>query len=99
MPQDSRREIRFNQAPAHLEHTARRVKGHYEISGPLLPDQMPEGDTLMCVHCQCHWAIRPGSGTKRGFCLRCNGPTCGKQDCETRCIPFEKAIEAMEKGK
>ena len=93
--------IKFSKAPAFLQHTATggRVKGHYEISGPLLPNQVPEGDTLMCVHCQKHWVIRPGSRMKRGFCLRCNGPTCGKKHCEEHCVPFEKALEMMEKSK
>lgn len=91
-------EPRFEKAPAFLQRTslAGRVKGHIEICGPLLPGQEPRGDTMMCVHCQKHWIIEPGSGMKRGFCLRCNGVTCGKQACETVCIPFEKALEMTE---
>lgn len=89
----------FDKAPAYLQRTAAkgRVKGQIEISGPLLPGQVPEGETSMCVHCQFHWVIKPGSGMQRGFCLKCNGPTCGKEACETICVPFEKMIENMEK--
>ena len=83
-------------APAFLQHTSKRIAGHFQIDGPLLPGQVAEGDTAMCVHCQRHWRIRPGSGMQRGFCSRCSGPTCGKQACDTRCVPFEKAIERME---
>ncbi len=66
-------------------------------SAELRPENAAEtGDTLMCVHCQYHWIIRPGSGAKRGFCFPCDGVTCGKQACEENCTPFEKAIEQIE---
>ena len=55
-----------------------------------------EGDTVMCVHCQMHWIIKPGSGISRGFCANCNGLTCGKRKCETECMPWEKAMEILE---
>jgi len=92
---DTRTERRFGQAPAYLQNTQRRPKGHVEISDPTFGTQ--GGDTAMCVHCQFHWVIQPGSGIARGFCLRCNGPTCGKKACETRCVPFEKMIEKLER--
>lgn len=63
------------------------------VTGPL---GVVEGETVMCVHCQRHWKVEPGSGRRRGYCLNCNGPTCGKQACETSCVPFEKAIEEQE---
>jgi hypothetical protein len=84
------------EAPAFLQRVDRRAKGDFVINGPLLPGQVAEGETLMCVHCQKHWRVRPGSGMQRGWCGRCGGPTCGKKACETRCTPFEKAIEMME---
>lgn len=40
-----------------------------------------EGETRQCVHCQSMWEYRPGSGTIRGFCLRCNGFLCAQQSC------------------
>lgn len=94
----SEEKSRLHKAPAFLQHTAvgGRVKGHIEVSGPLLPGQDNGGDTLMCVHCQYHWIIQPGSGAQRGWCGRCGGPTCGKRACETTCVPFERAIELME---
>ena len=98
MARNSKEEGRFfSRAPAFLQHTSPgRVKGSFSISGPLLPGQASEGETLMCMHCQNHWRIRPGSGMERGWCSNCNGPTCGWQQCETTCVHFEKAIEIME---
>ena len=52
--------------------------------------------TLQCVHCGDHWFSVPGSGKIRGWCMRCNGPVCGKK-CEV-CIPFEKQLEVREAG-
>lgn len=91
-------EGRFAKAPAFLQHTALRgkVKGQFTIAGPLLPGQVAEGETLMCIHCQKHWMIRPGSGMARGWCSNCDGPTCGKLKCETECVYFEKSIEIQE---
>ena len=96
------------EAPAYLQRTSvKRVRG-----GIILPSGEPirqndhnrprsgfdvaEGDTTMCIHCQMHWIILPGSGISRGFCANCNGPTCGKFKCETQCMHFEKAIELVE---
>ena len=53
-----------------------------------------ESDTLMCVHCGRHWQVKPGSGTIRGFCGKCNGPTCGEK-CKT-CVPLEAKFEIVE---
>lgn len=52
-----------------------------------------EADTAQCVHCEKHWMIQRGSGIRRGFCLRCSGPTCGSARCQ-RCLPFEAQLEA-----
>ena len=84
----------FRKAPAFLQNSVRKPKGYIEINDPDGPGE--RGETLMCVHCQHHWIVRAGSGAKRGFCLSCNGPTCGKRVCETRCLPFEKRIEMIE---
>src|SRR5262249_2008331 len=40
-----------------------------------------EGEGRQCVHCQFMWEYRPGSGIRRGFCLRCNGWLCGREVC------------------
>ena len=55
-----------------------------------------ERETVSCAHCQYIMTIQPGSGTKRGYCFRCNAVICGKQACMEKCVPFEKAIEDME---
>ena len=80
--------------PPVLVNSVRRPAGYVEITDPIAGNQ--GGDTLQCDHCQKHWIVQPGSGMKRGFCLKCNGPTCGKQRCETRCVPFEKELEQIE---
>lgn len=88
---------RFGKAPAYLQRTSPgRVAGSVTISGPLLSGQEPEAETRMCIHCQMHFIIRPGSGISRGFCMNCDGVTCGKQKCETECTHFEKMIELLE---
>jgi hypothetical protein len=63
------------------------------------PDAAPEEyDTLQCVHqCGGHWQVRPGSGIIRGFCLNCDGPTCGQPACDP-CVPLEKALLEMERA-
>lgn len=81
-------------APPVLEHSLRRAKGYIQVVDP--EGKTVEGETLMCCHCQMHWIVCLGSGKQRGFCFRCAGPTCGKQQCEVQCIPFERAIEIME---
>jgi hypothetical protein len=69
--------------------TARRPAGHIIIvgDGPKI-----EADTLQCVHCGKHWVVVRGSGRRRGFCMRCNGVTCGAHDCETRCEPEDVKV-------
>lgn len=57
-----------------------------------------EADTLQCRHCGRHWIVKPGSGAKRGWCLKCSGPLCGRRDCMTECLPFEKRLELYENG-
>ncbi len=54
-----------------------------------------EGYLRQCVHCQYTWTYKPGSGTRRGFCVVCNGFICGKPRCDT-CYHKEKQIEDIE---
>ncbi len=67
----------------------------------LAPGNGPTGgqqaETRSCVHCQGIWIIRPGSGIHRGYCMSCDGLTCGKFLCETRCLPPEKWAEEQER--
>ncbi len=73
---------------------AYRPAGYIALFGP--SGGTVEGETLQCVHCAYHWQIIPGSGRQRGFCLKCNGPTCGKGKCY-ECMPQEKWLEMMER--
>lgn len=67
--------------------------GFFEM---LTPEGQPiRGETLQCCHCGCHWQLVKGSGKVRGFCMRCNGPTCGPA-CSKECVPQEKMLEIME---
>ncbi len=78
-----------------LKHSVRRAAGYVVITDPAEP--MPEEhETLMCAHCQKHWYVQPGSGIERGWCFRCQGPTCGKQTCERDCVPWELMLERLE---
>lgn len=51
-----------------------------------------EHDTLQCVHCGGHFIVRRGSGTRRGFCMKCNGVTCGGANC-WECRPYQKLVD------
>ena len=77
-----------------LTHSASKPAGHVITGGPSGVEIA--ADTLQCVHCGAHWIVKPGSGRKRGFCLKCMGPTCGSPRCEHSCNPVEAQIEAME---
>ena len=54
-----------------------------------------ERDTFQCRHCNRAVVVEPGSGKRRGWCLKCAGPTCGSRGCET-CVPFLKRLERAE---
>jgi hypothetical protein len=54
-----------------------------------------EYDTFTCPHCNGVQVIRPGSGTKRGYCGLCHAPTCGREQC-AECVPFKQKLETME---
>jgi len=57
-----------------------------------------EADTLQCVHCGMHWIVEPGSGRRRGWCTKCNGPLChSKELCTVMCYPLEKRLDDVEK--
>ena len=70
-----------------------RVGGYSVTTG--VWGEVEEHDTFTCPHCNGVCFIRPGSGTQRGYCFRCNLPTCGKERCMS-CIPFERKMEEME---
>lgn len=78
-----------------FDHIAKRPDGYIAISYE--DGHVVERDTLQCVHCGAHFIVEPGSGRRRGFCLKCGGPTCGRPGCDS-CTPFEKKLEALEEG-
>jgi hypothetical protein len=71
---------------AKFEH---RPKGAFIVEGREV------GHTLQCCHCGGHFLSVRGSGTKRGFCLRCGQVTCGSKKCDA-CVPFEARLEILE---
>jgi len=73
-----------------------RADGHI-IRTSIERDGQRHSDTLQCRHCQAHWEVIPGSGQKRGWCMRCKGPTCGRPECDP-CIPSEAKLDAIDGG-
>lgn len=60
--------------------------------------QVIEHDLMQCVHCQATWRYQPGSGRKRGWCRKCDGPLCGKPACFQSCTPIEMLMEQADKA-
>ena len=67
----------------------------HRYSGVILVDDKEVACTRQCVHCQHTFLSVRGSGIIRGWCMRCNGTTCGHPDCDA-CIPWEVRLLAME---
>lgn len=78
------------------QSTARRAAGKVTCVDP--SSGMKEADTLQCVHCSNHWIVKKGSGIVRGFCVKCDGYTCGNQQTCHECFPFEERMDLYEKG-
>jgi hypothetical protein len=55
------------------------------------------GETQMCVHCNAHFPIQPGSGKIRGFCFSCMGAICGPRCAE--CVHFLQKLDNLEAGR
>jgi len=67
--------------------------------GTILIDGRDVGVTRRCVHCGRHWLAVKGSGTVRGFCLRCNGHTCGPKCVALTygpCVPHDVYLLFLE---
>ena len=43
-----------------------------------------EGHTHQCAHCGYTWEYQPGSGIRRGWCLRHQALLCGRAECEAQ---------------
>jgi hypothetical protein len=78
------------------EHSAARPHGYVAFGDR--SGRLRESDTLQCCHCGRHWVVQPGSGRKRGFCLRCGQVTCGGAEC-AECVPQELRLENVEQGR
>ena len=65
-------------------------------SGYILNNGSIVASTQQCVHCGNHEVIRPGSGTKRGWCNLCHGFLCGKYSCMITCIPFAAKLDYQD---
>jgi hypothetical protein len=65
------------------------------VKGYIIIDGKEVGETLQCCHCMRHWMVQRGSGVRRGFCVKCGGPTCGKPGCD-QCVPAEARMELVE---
>jgi hypothetical protein len=61
-------------------------------------DKVTHTDTISCCHCGRVWIWEPGSGRRRGFCLRCNAFHCGSVQC-CECRPVEQLLENIEQGR
>lgn len=91
MPVNKKAEEHFARA---YRHTVRKPNGYSISTGE---KGTIEHDTQMCVHCGQHFDVVAGSGKVRGFCQRCNGVTCGNNNCHEH-FPLEKRFELYEKG-
>lgn len=69
-----------------------------KIAGAIFIDGVQVAETLQCCHCGMHWQRKPGSGTLRGYCMKCNAVLCGKAECMSECRPFEKWLEEVERA-
>ena len=61
-------------------------------AGAILVDGVQVASTLQCCHCGGHFEVVKGSGTRRGFCLKCGKVTCGAAECDP-CYPIEKRFD------
>lgn len=67
------------------------------ISTPYEGGPAQHHDIVQCCHCQRVWVYQRGSGIERGWCMRCNGITCGSHDCDV-CVPAEQMLASMGAG-
>lgn len=77
-----------------LHHVSQRPAGFITVTD-LDGQVLHEGEVRQCKHCQYTWRHVPGSGRDYGLCLKCNGFTCGRPQCDD-CYPAEQRIEDLE---
>lgn len=72
-----------------------------KISGAAIINGNQVADTIQCKHCGMHWISLRGSKKRRGFCMKCMGPLCGKKSCMV-CVPLMERLKyrgLKKKGK
>ncbi len=76
----------------------RKPQGYAEVI--LDGKTVRENDTFTCCHCNSIVNVKPFQPPAEmgGFCCRCMLPVCGPCHDYGLCVPFEKALEAHEKG-
>lgn len=82
----------FQQSEVNLNGHFRKPSGQFIFTGP---DGTVEQFTLKCVHCGYNWHVEPGSGKKRGWCMKCKGPICGAEWCCKECVPNDAQLDIM----
>jgi hypothetical protein len=74
------------------------VRPHSYFIATRLDGTKEELDGAQCCHCMAHFAVKPGSGKRRGFCMLCNQVTCGRSMCDP-CVPKMQQVENLEAGR
>jgi hypothetical protein len=89
---------KYSAAPrraVHGTYTSTRACG--ESTTKDLQGRRVQNEWLQCVHCQFIWKLELNSNRRRGFCQCCMGPTCGKWECERKCVPMERRLDFAQK--
>ena len=71
-----------------------RSLGHAEVADHLGNVRVVE--TLTCAHCSRVYP-KPQNGEPSGFCHMCFSPVCLQCGALTRCDPFERKLERIER--
>lgn len=74
-------------------------KPDYTVGGHVViktEEGTTEHHTAQCIHCGYQWAVKPGSGFKRGWCPDCKDIVCGASQCMKVCAPFMARLELSE---
>lgn len=80
-------------APSHSK-VGQLTSEHYDGGAPVIRE------LVRCIHCDYRWVWIPGSGRRRGYCLSCQGITCGQAHCDAAgCVHWAQRIENAEAGR
>lgn len=90
--------------------TGKKASSHVRITDPTLPMGYVELEMRMCAHCGFHGIYNPGNAKQylqymstknfiNGVCYSCQGLTCMRDECNTRCEVLEARIEREERVK